>query len=328
MNKVTQVAVAILQRKKEGKQDEFLLASRPQGKGWAGWWEFPGGKVEEGETVEHALSRELGEELGIKPTSTQPWIVRSFDYPARVDAAAKTVKLHFYFVNAWMGEVMSKEGQALSWQNAQAISVSPILPANVPIMKALALPPVYAISNLQEKGEEPYLALLQNQLQSGLRMILVQEQNLEKISLINFSKKVIRLARPYGAKVFISEDIELARELRADGVHLTSQSLLNLDAKPTDLMVAATCYQAKELKHAETLDLDFVLLSPLKTTQYNQEAAPLGWQTFSEMIRDVTLPVYALGGMSLTDLPVALSYGARGVAFQRGDKPRLEINLA
>jgi 8-oxo-dGTP diphosphatase len=165
-------------------------------------------------------------------------------------------------------------------------------------------------------------------LQSGLRMILVQEQHLEKTSLINFAKKVIRLARPYGAKVFISEHIELARELRADGVHLTSQSLLMLSAKPTDIMVAATCHQAEELKQAEALDLDFVLLSPLKSTLNQPEAEPLGWEVFSDMIRDVTLPVYAFGGITLTDLPVALSYGARGVAFQRGDKAKLEINLA
>lgn len=315
MNKVTHVAVAILQRKKKGKETEFLLASRPQGKGWAGWWEFPGGKIEEGESVEHALSRELCEELGIQPTSMQPWIVRRFDYPATHDAQAKTVQLHFYFVNAWAGEITAREGQTLRWQTPQYITVSPILPANAPIMKALELPPVYAISHLQGMEEIAYLALLQTQLQNGLKMIQMREKNLDKAAFVDIAKKVIALAKPYGAKVLINEDIALARALGADGVHLLSDSLLMLKTKPAGLMVAANCHSKKELAHAELLALDFVLFSPVKSTLSHPEADPLGWQQFSEMIATITLPVYAHGGMTLTDLPVALSHGARGVAF-------------
>lgn len=318
MNKVTHVAVGILQRKKIDGEYAFLLASRPEGKGWAGWWEFPGGKIESGETPEHALSRELGEELGIKPTAMQPWIIRTYDYPATHDSQAKTVKLHFYFVSAWIGQLTPKEGQSLSWQSAKNITVSPILPANAPIMKALALPPIYAITRLQEMGELAYLAMLEKQLSDGLKMIQVRETNLNKTLLMSFAKKIIALANPFNAKVLINEDIALARELAADGVHLPSQSLMMLKTKPSGLMVAASCHNKTELAHAEALEFDFVLLSPVKSTLSHPEAEPFGWQKFSEMIQDITLPVYALGGMTLTDLPVALSYGARGVAFQLG----------
>jgi 8-oxo-dGTP diphosphatase len=135
MTKVTHVAVAIL----KNEYGAFLLASRPIGKPWAGWWEFPGGKIEIGELPEQALARELHEELGIIPTQFQAWQQKRFDYPQTHDSPAKTVNLHFFFVTQWQGNLMPKEGQTLSWQRASDVTVSPVLPANVPIMEALAL---------------------------------------------------------------------------------------------------------------------------------------------------------------------------------------------
>ncbi len=322
MTHIIHVAVAILQRKSGDGSSEFLLASRPHGKGWAGWWEFPGGKIEEGESPEHALTRELAEELGIKPTITQQWLTRQYDYPALsqngYDAPAKTVLLHFYFVNAWQGEISAREGQQLNWQSAANLTVTPILPANEPIIKALALPPVYAISNIAEMGEKPYLDALQAALNKGLRLLQIREKHLAKDEFIAISKQIIALAKPYNAIVLISQDIGLARDLGAHGVHLPSQSLLMLKTKPAGLMVAASCHNEAELAHAEMLEIDFVVLSPVKSTHSHPEVDALGWQSFASMAQKTTLPVYALGGMTLTDLPMALSYGARGIAYQRG----------
>lgn len=146
MTKVVQVAVAIIQQ----PTGEYLLASRPNGKGWAGWWEFPGGKIEENESPEQALSRELQEELGITPTRVKAWLQRRFDYPATHDSEAKTVLLHFYFVWEWLGEPLALEGQSLEWQHPHETSVSPILPANAPIMRALALPNASELTTLPE----------------------------------------------------------------------------------------------------------------------------------------------------------------------------------
>lgn len=322
MTKIIHVAVAILQRKNEDGHLQFLLASRPLGKSWAGWWEFPGGKIEEGESPEHALTRELAEELGIKPIITQQWLTRQYDYPALsqngYEAPSKTVLLHFYFVSAWQGEISAQEGQQLSWQTPENITVAPILPANAPIMHALALPPVYAISNIAEMGEKPYLDALQAALNKGLRLVQIREKHLSKDEFIRIAEQIVALSKPHDATVLISQDIALARNLGAHGVHLPSQDLLMLKTKPAGLIVAASCHNVAELTQAEMLCLDFVVLSPVKSTQSHPEIDAMGWQAFADMAKKTTLPVYALGGMSLTDLPIALSYGARGIAYQRG----------
>ena len=314
---VTHVAAAILQRNNTAGQTEFLLASRPQGKPWAGWWEFPGGKIEAGESAEHALIRELQEELGITPRHIQPWLTRTYDYPATHDSAAKTVKLHFFFVTAWQGALLSLENQQLSWQNPQNITVSPILPANAPIIKALALPPIYAISNMAEMGESVYLTALQAALNKGLRLIQVREKQLDLLALEKFATAVIALAKPFGAKVLINEHIELAQQLGADGVHLPSPVLMRLNDKPANMLVAASCHHLAELQQAEKLGLDFAVLSPVLPTLSHAGAPTLGWDEFRSMLTGLETPIYALGGMSPDCLALALQAGARGIAMQR-----------
>ncbi len=311
--KVVQVAVAIIQK----PDGQFLMASRPAGKGWAGWWEFPGGKIEVNETPQQGLSRELQEELGITPTKTQAWLTRRYDYPATYDSQAKTVQLHFYFVTEWQGELTPLEGQQLSWQTPANITVAPVLPANAPIMHALALPTIYAISNLHEMGEQAFFAALENRLKQGLKLIQIREKQLSRADLTLFSSQIIAMAKKYAAKVFINGDMDLAQKLGAHGVHLSSASLMSLQEKPSDLMVAASCHNAQELGQAEKMGLDFVVLSPVKPTKSHNNAQALGWQQFQQLIAQSTIPVYALGGMNQPDLSEALANGARGIAMQR-----------
>ena len=108
-------------------QGRFLLTSRPPGKVYAGYWEFPGGKLESGETVEQALRRELQEELGITIAAAQPWKIELMDYPhARV-------RLHFCKVWQWTGDFEMREGQAMAWQTLP-VQVRPVLPGTVPVL--------------------------------------------------------------------------------------------------------------------------------------------------------------------------------------------------
>lgn len=313
MTKVVQVAVAIL----INARGEYLLASRPNGKGWAGWWEFPGGKIEPGEQTDQALSRELQEELGITPTEIQPWLKRRYDYPATDDAEAKTVLLHFYFVKAWQGNLQPIEGQQLAWQQPLQCTVSPVLAANAPIIHALALPDSYAITNLAEMGEAHFFQALEKQLSEGLQLLQIREKQLSQPDLLRITSQIRDMAKPYQAKVLINHDIAMAQKLGLAGVHLTSTDLLNLDKKPADLMVAASCHNRIELEKATALALDFVTLSPIKETVSHPDATVLGWDKFSALIANIELPVYGLGGMQISDLGAALTHGARGIAMQR-----------
>ena len=108
-------------------QGDFLLTSRPEGKVYAGYWEFPGGKLEAGESVEAALRRELHEELGIEIGAAEPWRIELMDYPhARV-------RLHFCKVFAWRGEFQMREQQAMAWQRLP-VAVAPVLPGTLPVL--------------------------------------------------------------------------------------------------------------------------------------------------------------------------------------------------
>lgn len=316
---VTEAAVGVIQ----SPDGLVLLGQRPAGKPWSGYWEFPGGKIEAGESPAHALIRELQEELGITPTRYYPWITRSYDYEAKYNAhgelesPAKTVKLHFFIIAEWQGEPVGLEQQALSWQNPQQVNVSPMLPANAPILTGLSLSKVYAITNLQELGEECFFVRLKSALADGLRMIQVREKHLSQPQLLQFARRVMDEAAPYAAKVMINSDVALAHELGAAGVHFSSGQLMALQSKPQDILCGASCHNTSELAHAAKLGLDYVMLSPVQATQSHPDAPCLGWTHFAQLIQEYPLPVFALGGMTPADLHVARLHGAHGIALQR-----------
>lgn len=305
--KIIQVAAAILLR----ADGSFLLAQRPAGKAFAGYWEFPGGKLEAGEAPHDALCRELHEELGIRVTRAHPWLTRVFTYPHA------TVKLHFFRVFEWVGEPCGMEGQSLSWQELSQLTVNPILPANTPILRALSLPALYAISNAAELGNAVFLTRLEHALRNGLRLLQLRETHLPPLEMLAYAQLVVSLAHRYGARVMINGDIELARQSAADGVHLNSKQLMACALRPDTALCSASCHNADELAQAGRLGLDFALLSPVLPTLSHPGAAHLGWHGFVESVADATLPVYALGGLQPSDMSTAQSHGAHGVALLR-----------
>ena len=303
-----EVAAAVILR----TDGQFLLAQRPAGKAYAGYWEFPGGKVERGEPARAALARELREELGIEVTRACPWITREHVYPHA------HVRLNFFRVLAWEGEPSAREAQALSWQLRGAIGVSPLLPANVPVLRALSLPPVLAITDASGRGEPAQLERLEAALGHGLRMVMVREKEMPRLRLHAFTAEVVRRCDRARALVLVSGDEALARASGANGVHLTSAQLLHCGQRPDLTWCGASCHNQQELERAARLGLDYVVLGPVLETPSHPAADPLGWRSFEHMVRGYPLPVYALGGMTLEYLDIACNVGAQGVAMVRG----------
>ena len=311
--KVIDVAAAVLQK----PDGTFLLAMRPKDKIWAGYWEFPGGKIEPGETPQHALVRELHEELGIEVETAYPWITRVFAYPHA------TVQLHFFRVTQWRGDPHPHEGQQFSWLPASSVTVSPLLPANAPVLRSLELPPLYAISNIKELGVEEFLLRLERALNNGLRLVQLREKNLSRDGLRNIAQRMLPLLRAHEAKLLLNGDVELAQEIGADGVQLTASQLANLSERPSVNWCAASCHNAEELRRAEQLGCDFALLSPVLPTQSHPGEPTLGWDKFSAIAADSSIPLYALGGMTPDYMKTAWRHGAHGVALLRQAWPDL-----
>jgi 8-oxo-dGTP diphosphatase len=292
---IIEVAAAVIQR----PDGSFLLARRPAGKLYAGSWEFPGGKIEPGEQAASALARELQEELGIDVQRAYPWITRVFTYPHG------TVRLQFFRVTAWKNEPHPREEQAIAWQRLGRPLVAPMLPANAPVLAALALPVEYAVTDAQRRGVPEMLSVLERRLQAGLKLVQVREPGLREREL--FTQQVIGLGHRYGCKVMTKEPFP-----GADGVHFTASQLRDLEGKPKTGLTSASCHTRAELERAMQLELDFAVVGSIK------DKNAIGWPRFQEIVFQTSIPVYAIGGLSRADLEDAWRAGAHGVAMIRG----------
>lgn len=304
------VAAAVIR----GADGQVLIARRPDDKHQGGLWEFPGGKVEEGEAVEAALARELEEELGIRVKAARPLIQVRHDYPD------KQVLLDVWQVDAFEGEPHGAEGQPLAWVAPRQLPNYEFPAANLPIIASARLPERYLITP-DELSPQALLQGVKAALDSGIRLIQLRAPGMFSAEYRDLAVDIQGLCAGR-AQLMLKGPLEWLGDFPAAGWHLTSRQLRDYASRgrpfPTTRWLAASCHDAEELALATAMNVDFVTLSPIQATRTHPDARPLGWERAGEWLRDFNRPVFLLGGLGPQDLQRAWQTGAQGVAGIRG----------
>lgn len=311
------VAVAVI----FNDRGQVLWGSRPEGKPYAGYWEFPGGKLEAGETVWQALVRELKEELGLLATAGGPWFVIDHDYEH-----AK-VRLYLYRVWGFEGEPQSLEGQTFKWGALQSSEVSPILPATAPLLPVLSQPAVMAVTDYAGQGQDRMQEQLGVALERSAQQLMVyfREKSLDPVALQKAFSVCHSWCRGHGVPLSINSDSAL--QMLKNGctlppdvhLHLTQQHLLDTPVALQEFVpVGCSVHSPEMLQMAFDKGMRYAVLGAVKATQTHPGCQPLGWDGFKQMTQNTKLPVFAIGGLTWGDLRKAQEYGAHGISMIRG----------
>jgi 8-oxo-dGTP diphosphatase len=275
-----------------------------------GLWEFPGGKLEPGESAVEALTRELREELGLHPLAFEPLIRIRHRYSDR------DVLLDFFRVTRYAGVAQGLEGQPLRWVKPHEMEADDFPAADRPVISALRLPDRYLITGEPPADHPRFLERLRQALQNGLRLVQLRAHALDDAAYARLLHPALELCRSYGTDLLINRPQGCVAWMgMADGIHLTARQLMALDARPQGGgLIGASCHNRAELERAAALQLDYALLSPVLPTASHPGAATLGWGLFGEWVESANLPVYALGGMQSSLLGRARQAGGQGIA--------------
>lgn len=306
---IVHVAVAVI----KNPHGQLFISKRPEESHQGGLWEFPGGKVENNETVLRALKRELFEEIGITLVHASPLIRTHHNYDD------KSVLLDVWCVDDFEGEAFGKEGQETCWIKQDELLMYDFPAANLPIIKALKLPDKYMITG-EFSSENELLTKIQLGLSKGINLIQFRANDLSDDIYFNYAEKIYKICNQENAKLLLNQSIENYNKYQSNkfshGIHLNSREIKSFPSKTIDknLYVATSIHNNEELLLAEQKNVDFVVLSPVNKTLSHPNSIPLGWEKFKQLTTKSHIPVYALGGMAEDDLQTAINSGAQGIA--------------
>lgn len=305
MVKEVHVAVGVI----TAADGKIFIARRADSVHQGGLWEFPGGKVSPGETVQQALARELEEELAIQVLHSEPLIKIRHDY------GDKQVLLDVHRVTGFTGEPVGNEGQPVQWVSRQQLADFDFPKANRAIIAALKLPGNMLITG-DAATERQFFERVEGALTAGIRLVQLRVKDGGRELSASLVDRVRALCREYDALLLLNTSPEVFSSLSADGLHLNRYQLAQLTSRPVaeNRLLGASCHNAEEIQQAKTIGVDYILLSPVAKTTSHPDAKPLGWEKFAELAALAGCPVFALGGMHPDDLPTAKQHGGHGIA--------------
>lgn len=317
------VAVGVIRN----SNDEILIAKRSSNQHQGGKWEFPGGKVEVGESVSSALARELQEELGIKILNDYPLCQIHHHYPDR------HVFLDVREVTAFTGKPEGLEGQPLKWQAPETMDPALFPAANQKIVNAVRLPRDIAIISDSISAEHNWPALHANFTSLPSRSWLRLRAGSDN-SFTQYAAKTKALLtdpdRSNPLLVDLDNDLEIVKEmesLREEvqalqlpdwGYYANRHTLACLPDQRDSLLenkiIGASCHDHDEYQQAIEKQLDFVIASPVLNSTSHPENEGMGWAAFSRLAQQGLLPCFAMGGLNQSDFDQARRAGAYGIA--------------
>ncbi|BBB28925.1 Nudix family hydrolase [Neptunomonas japonica] len=288
----------------------IFLAKRPDDKHQGGLWEFPGGKVEPGESSEVALARELDEEIGIKVNQVESLIQIPYHY------SDKSVFLDVFRVTGFSGEAWGREGQEVRWVPLNELDSYPFPAANKPILNAVLLPDKLLITKAYSSvsgcisGTESAINAF------SLTWFMLRQKQLSEEGYAHWVRTMRAASQLNNRRLILSCSVELANSLKGEALHLTSQRLMAMSNREefSGRFLGASCHSLEELNKAQLMQCDYVTLSPISPTKSHPSTPVLGWKAASNIIAQAALPVFLLGGMNQSDLMQAKSIGAQGIA--------------
>ncbi len=291
-------------------KDEVLITRRLEHVHQGDLWEFPGGKIESGETALEALSRELEEEIDITVQQARPLIRITHSYPDQ------TVLLDVWQIEKWHGKPYGCEGQKITWCLPNSLANKQFPVANIPIITAIKLPTKYLIT--PEPQDKKFFYKLESCLDSGIKLVQLRAKELSELDYCHHAEQALTLCDRYQAKLLANSSLKTAMSVGTDGIHLNSERLFSDLEIPSNLLVAASCHSLAEIEQANRLKLDFIVISPVKTTTSHPDSSPLGWKQLFHLTESANCPVFALGGMQISDIEIAIAHGTQGIAAISG----------